>query len=193
MTLYKAETANIVVSDGSINNGTGLPVTVSPLAVSKLALAAATTTPTAGAADNLTITAQDTYGNTVPSYNGSHDLTFSGAGTVGGHNPTVTNTLGVGINFGAATAISFTNGVATVSANSNGVMTLYKAETANIVVSDGTHNNGNRSLGHGRPANRRQALARSRDHDTDRGRDRQPDHNCAGHLRQHGHELRGLA
>ena len=44
MTLYKAETANIVVSDGTYDNGTGLPVTVSPIGISKLSLAAATTT-----------------------------------------------------------------------------------------------------------------------------------------------------
>ena len=73
MKLYKAETANIVVSDGTYNNGTGLTVTVNPLAASKLLLAAATTTPAAGAADNLTITAQDTYGNTATSYTGSQE------------------------------------------------------------------------------------------------------------------------
>ena len=142
MKLYKAETVSIVVSDGAANNGTGLSVTVSPIAVSKLLLAAATTTPAAGAADNLTITAQDTYGNTVTSYTGTKSLTFSGPGSVGGNNPTVTDSSGAAVNFGTATAITFTNGVATVSGSDNGVMKLYKAETAHVVVSDGTYNNG---------------------------------------------------
>ena len=138
MKLYKAETANIVVSDGTYNNGTGLSVTVSPIAVSRLLLAAATTTPTAGAADNLTITALNSYGNTATGYTGSHNLTFSGASAIGAYNPTVTNSTGTAINFGAATAITFTAGVATVAGSNNGVMTLYRAETANVIVSDGT-------------------------------------------------------
>ena len=39
--------------------------------------------------------------------------------------------------FGAATSITFTAGVATVSGGGNGVITLYKAETANIVATQG--------------------------------------------------------
>jgi alpha-tubulin suppressor-like RCC1 family protein len=142
MRLYKAETASIVVSDGTHSNGAGLSVTVSAGALSSFGMTAATTTPTAGQADNLTITAQDQYGNTVTSYTGSHSLTFSGAGSVGSYNPTVTNSSGTAISFGSATALNFTNGVASVSGSSNGVMRLYKAETASIVVSDGTHSNG---------------------------------------------------
>ncbi len=79
MRLYAAGEADIEVSDGSISTATPLEVTVSPLATAKLALTAATTTPTAGDADNLTVTAQDTYGNVTPTYTGSHSLTFSGA------------------------------------------------------------------------------------------------------------------
>jgi alpha-tubulin suppressor-like RCC1 family protein len=100
-------------------------------------LAAASTTPSAGAADNLTLTAKDSAGTTVPTYAGSHNLTFSGAGTIGANNPTVTNSAGTATNFGTATAITFTNGVATVTGTSNGVMRLYKAETASITVAEG--------------------------------------------------------
>ena len=105
-------------------------------------LAAATSTPSAGTADNLTITAKDSANNTVSLYNSSPSLTFSGATAIGAYNPTVTNSSGSPINFGSATTISFTNGVATVSGSNNGVMRLYKAGASSIVVSDGSHSNG---------------------------------------------------
>ena len=78
-------------------------------------LAAATTAPTAGAGDNLTIMAQDTAGNTVTSYGGDRTLTFGGASTIGANQPTVTSKTGAAVAFGTAETITFTNGVATVS------------------------------------------------------------------------------
>jgi phosphoribosylcarboxyaminoimidazole (NCAIR) mutase len=111
-------------------------VTLASGAPHHFVLSAATTTPTAGQADNLTITAVDAAGNTVIGYTGSHSLTFSGAGTIGSFSPTVTNKSGAAINFGTATAITFANGVAAVSAGSNGAMTLYKAGTVTVSVTD---------------------------------------------------------
>lgn len=110
----------------------------------KLVLTAQTTTPTAGAGDNLTITAEDSGGNTVSNYTGLHTLSFTGASSIGSFNPTVTNSSGTATAFNATpnTAITFTNGVATVSGSSNGQMVLYKVQTASIVVSDGSVNNG---------------------------------------------------
>jgi hypothetical protein len=105
-------------------------------------LSAASTTPTAGAADNLTITAKTGANATAASYTGDHMLTFTGAGTIGGNDPTVTDKTGNPVDFGVAESITFTNGIATVSAPNNGVMRLYKAEIASIVVSDGTIDNG---------------------------------------------------
>jgi hypothetical protein len=107
-----------------------------------LVLAAQTITPVAGAADQLTITVQDASANTVTAYTGSHTLTFTGAlpspsATV----PTVTNSSGAAITFGSATAITFTNGIASVSGSANGVMTLYNAATSNVVVTDGLIDN----------------------------------------------------
>lgn len=102
-------------------------------------LTAATTTPTAGAGDNLTITAKDSAGNTVTGYAGDQTLTFSGASTIGPNHPTVTSKTGTAVAFGTAETITFAGGVATVSGSNNGVMTLYKAETASVTVSDGTH------------------------------------------------------
>ena len=117
-------------------------VTVASGAATHLVLSAAATSVTAGQADNLTITAKDAANVTVTSYTGGKSLTFSGAGTIGANSPTVTDSGGVARSFGTSETINFTNGVATVSGASNGVMKLYKAETANIVVSDGSINNG---------------------------------------------------
>lgn len=111
-------------------------------AATHLLLSAASTTPTAGAADNLTITAQDASNKTVTAYAGSKSLTFGGASTIGANHPTVTNSSGTPVSFGTATTIAFTGGVATVSGSANGAMTLYKAETASITVSDGSIGNG---------------------------------------------------
>jgi hypothetical protein len=116
-------------------------VTVASGAATRLVLNAAVTTVTAGQTDNLTITAQDAAGNTVTAYSGNKSLTFSGAGTVGSNNPTVTDSGGVARNFGTSETISFSAGVANVSGGANGAMRLYKAETAGVVVSDGTISN----------------------------------------------------
>ncbi len=139
MTLYKAESPSISVTDGTVTTATPLAVTVSPATAAKFALTATTTTPTAGAADNLTTTAQDAYGNTATSYTGSHSLTFSGpVASPSGEVPTVSNSAGTDIPIGSATALSFSAGVATASAGKNGEMTLFKSGAANLKVNDGT-------------------------------------------------------
>ena len=147
MSLYKAETANIVVTQGSISNSSDpLQVIVSSTGTAtQFSLTAATTTPTAGAADNLTITAEDTYGNTVTTYTGSKSLTFSGASAIGSNNPTVTNASASATNFGTAESITFASGVAsptTTGASGQAEMTLYQTGTDSIVVSAGSINNG---------------------------------------------------
>jgi trimeric autotransporter adhesin len=116
-------------------------VIVASGAATSLVLSAEAITVTAGQADNLTITAKDAAGVTVPAYTGTKTLTFSGAAPVGSNSPTVADSGGVARSFGTPESISFTNGVASVSGSANGVMRLYKAETASIVVSDGTISN----------------------------------------------------
>ncbi len=139
MRLYSAEAAAISVSDGSIASEPALAVTVAALAASKLALTANSTTPDAGEADDLTTTAQDTYGNTIVTYTGSHNLTFSGASAApDGTVPTVANSSGTTTAFGSATAISFSAGVAGVSGSKNGRMRLYKSGSTSLKVTDGT-------------------------------------------------------
>ena len=144
--LYKLETANITVTDGSISNGTGLSVTVSAGTATSLSLSAATTTPTAGAGDNLTITALDAGGNTATSYTGDKSLTFGGPGNgPNGTHPTVTSKTASAVNVGTAETITFANGVAspaTSGATGQAVIKLYKLETANITVTDGSISNG---------------------------------------------------
>jgi hypothetical protein len=95
---------------------------------------------TAGTTQNLTITAKDGGGVTDTGYIGDKSLTFSGASIAldGTTHPTVKDKTGAATNFGTATTITFTLGVATVSAGSNGVMALYKAESAVIACTDGT-------------------------------------------------------
>jgi hypothetical protein len=143
VTLETAGSQTVSVGDTVQTTATGsTTVSVNPAAASTLSLAAATTTPTAGSPDNLAITARDPYGNTASSYSGSKNLTFSGAHGIGALNPTVTNSSGVAVSFGTATQINFTDGVASVSGSSNGAMTLYKAESASITVTDGAISNG---------------------------------------------------
>jgi len=139
MKLYRSGSASVNVSDGTLSSTTPLEVTVSPLAASKFALSATTTTPAAGATDNLTITAQDTYGNIATTYTGAKSLTFSGASaSPNGTTPTVSDSSGANIAFGSLTTINFTAGEATVSGSNNGVMKLYKGGSTSLKVTDGT-------------------------------------------------------
>jgi hypothetical protein len=143
MTLVKAGSASLTVTDGSISNGAGLAVTVSPGAAKSLALEAQTTTPAAGATDNLTIAAKDAYGNTATSYTGSHNLTFGPVSdSPSGAHAAVTDSSGTAVNFATATPIAFSNGLATVSGAKNGAMTLVKAGSASLTVTDGSISNG---------------------------------------------------
>ncbi|HEU4735544.1 MAG TPA: hypothetical protein VFS48_00765, partial [Solirubrobacterales bacterium] len=138
MRLYASGEPDINVSDGSISTKAPLELTVAPLAAAKLVLTAATTTPAAGAADNLTTTAQDSYGNVATSYTGSKSLTFSGASaSPNGTVPTVSDSSGAPIPFGNATAIDFSAGVATAAAGNNGAMNLYKSGSTSLKVTDG--------------------------------------------------------
>jgi hypothetical protein len=122
---------------------TSKSVTVTFGPATHLVLEAANTTPSAGEADNLTITAKDASGDTVLTYSGSHPLIFEGANVAAsGEEPVVVDESGVERNFGEATEITFTEGKSTVSSATNGVMKLYKVEAAHIKVKEGALNNG---------------------------------------------------
>ena len=87
----------------------------------------------------MTVTATDPYGNTDTTYSGAKTLTFSGANSSTNPvtAPTVTNNVPTATNFGSATTNTFTNGVSN-TAGGVGAMKLYKVETANVAVTDGT-------------------------------------------------------
>ena len=141
MKLYKAETANVAVTDGTIAASTGtdrLTVTVNPAAATRLVVTGSASQ-TAGAAQTVTVTATDPYGNTDTGYSGAKTLTYSGANSSSNpvNAPTVTNSGTSAIAFGSSTTNTFTSGVST-TAGGVGSMKLYKVETANIAVTDGT-------------------------------------------------------
>jgi hypothetical protein len=140
-TLKTAGTQSITATDTATSTITGSQTGI-VVTASKLVLGAATTTPAAGAPDNLTITAEDVLGHTATNYTGSHSLTFNGASpSPNNTQPTVTNSSGAAVNFGSSTAISFSEGAAKVTGANNGAMTLYDAQTASITLSDGTIDN----------------------------------------------------
>ena len=140
MKLYKIGSTTIKAGDGTFTTA-NVTLTVATTA-SKFLLAAATTTPVAAAADILTITAKDSYENTVTTYTGAKSLTFSGSSaSPSGALPTVADSSSSPINFGSATAITFTSGVAIATSTKNGAMKLNRAGAASITVSDGTISN----------------------------------------------------
>ena len=137
LTLFKAETAMVAATDGSISaaGSDRLTVVVSSAAASKLVITGSGTQ-TAGTSQNLTITAEDTWGNTASTYGGDKSLTFSGANSSSNPvtTPTVSDKTGTAQSFGTPTTVTFTNGVNT----GGGSAKLYKAETAVVAATDGT-------------------------------------------------------
>lgn len=133
MKLYKSGVSEIDVDEGSISAPVPLAVTVSPGTFSKFVLGGATATPAVGAEDDLTITAQDTYGNTATAYDGEKSVVFTTGSTSstspGGNVATVADLSGNDIAFGTATPMDFDAGVATGSNGKNGTMKLYKSAT----------------------------------------------------------------
>lgn len=82
---------------------------------------------------SLTIRAINNMGEDFVSYTGDKTLVFAGAAGTTSSFPTATDKDGNKINFGGNTVLNFVNGVATTT------LTLYKDETADIRVSDGTY------------------------------------------------------
>ncbi len=76
---YKAEVTTIDVTDNTIDSsgGNGLALTVRHAAAASLNITTSTTTPVAGTAINITITAKDAYGNIANGANGATPYTGS--------------------------------------------------------------------------------------------------------------------
>jgi hypothetical protein len=139
MKLYKTGSTAVKATEGTLLTPTAVTVTVAAGTATKLVLTSSTATPVAATGFNLTTTAQDAYGNTATGYTGAKNITFAGAtASPSGALPTVVNSAGTAVNFGTATALSFTSGVATPASSKNGFTKLNKVETASISASDGT-------------------------------------------------------
>lgn len=137
--IFKPGAASVTASEGSLTTPAPLALTVSPVAASKFAISAASATPAVATADNLTITAQDPYGNTDASYTGSHSLVFSGASaSPSGSVPTVTSSSGSDVAFGGATAIEFSAGVAVGGEGVGGAMKLFKSGSTAVKATEST-------------------------------------------------------
>jgi hypothetical protein len=137
--IYKGGSADISATEGSITTPTPFSLAVAPIAATKYVLAAASTTPIAAAANNLTITAQDTYGNTATGHTGPHNLVFSGASaSAGGNLPTVSNSSGTDVAFGGATQIQFSAGVAVGGVGVGGAMKLVKSGATSVKATEGS-------------------------------------------------------
>lgn len=139
MKLFKSGSTSVKATEGAITTPTAVTVTATPGPATKLVLTSSTATPVAAANFNLTTTAQDAYGNTATAYTGSKNITFSGASaSPSGALPTVVNSAGTVVNFGSPTALTFSSGVAAVSASKNGYAKLNKAGSTSIAATDGT-------------------------------------------------------
>jgi hypothetical protein len=136
--IYKPGQAQITATEGSLTTPVPLALNVLPTA-SRFVVSAATTTPTAGAPDALTIKAFDAYGNASTNYTGSHNLTFSGpAASPSGTAATVENSAGSQIAIGSSTSIAFVEGVATGGIATGGKLTVYKSGAATLKAAEGS-------------------------------------------------------
>jgi hypothetical protein len=139
MKLYKSGSTSIKATEGALTTPTAVTVTVAPGSATKLVLSSSTLTPVAATGFNLTTTAQDAYGNTATGYTGAKNITFAGASaSPSGAQPTVVNSAGTAVNFGSATALNFTSGVATPASSKNGFTKLNKTGAAAVTAGDGT-------------------------------------------------------
>src|SRR5208282_5039634 len=141
VTLVKAESASISVTDGTLLTTTpfGITVTAGTYAAFKITGTASVVT---GVNNAITVTAVDSQGNTDLTFNNaSVSLTFSGA--INSPNPTpdhpvVVNKSSLPINFGSACVMDFSGGSGGAA---TGNMRIYGAQTATqeIAVTDGTY------------------------------------------------------
>jgi hypothetical protein len=137
--LYAVGSPSVAATEGTITTPSPPTIAVTAAAANKFSLSAASATPTAGATDELTTTAQDTYGNTATSYTGAHSLVFSGASAgPAGNTPTVSDSSGADVAFGASTSLSFSAGVAKAAESKNGGMKLYKSGSTSVKATEGT-------------------------------------------------------
>jgi hypothetical protein len=139
--IYKAGPASIVASEGTLTTTTPLALTVAPGTATKYGLAVQTATPTVGAPNDLTITAQDAYGNVATTYTGSKNVVFSGPAaspSPSSKAATVADSAGNDVPIGTATPIVFSAGVAAADGEKNGELIVYKSGATTIKATEGS-------------------------------------------------------
>ncbi len=119
ITLVDAQTTALTATQGSVTGATG-SFTVTAGSATNFSISTPATQ-TAGAAFNVTLTGQDTDGNTVTGYTGPKTITFSGPGqSPSGTAPTY------------PASVTFTNGVGTAS------ITLVDAQSTTVTATQGS-------------------------------------------------------
>jgi len=139
--IYRSGPASIVATEGALTTTPPLELNVAPGTATKYTLAVQTPTPTVGAPNDLTIAAQDAYGNTATGYTGSHSIVFSGPAaspSPSSKAATVSDSAGNDVPIGTATPIVFTAGVATASGEDNGELVVYKSGATTIKATEGS-------------------------------------------------------
>jgi hypothetical protein len=141
LTVYKSGANSLTAKEGStVTTPTALALTAAAAPAASLTLTTSTTgTILTTTAISLVTTAKDAYGNTATSFTGAKTVDFNATGAAsetspGAYVPGVLNSAGTTIPFGSDTAITFTNGIASVVSSKNGVLRLYKPGTASITV-----------------------------------------------------------
>src|SRR5439155_1288906 len=102
----------LAATDGSLTSssagGTSPSLTVSAATANAYRISAASTTPTAGANDQLTLTLVDQFGNTETGFSGHKTLTFAGLATsTAGNVSTVADKTGTAVSEGTSELITF--------------------------------------------------------------------------------------
>jgi hypothetical protein len=108
-----------------VTGATSNTFVVGPASFAAFNVAPATSTPTAGVAFNVTLTAQDAYGNTVPSYSGAECVTFVGASNSPNNTAPTYPAKG---SCASGSSVNFASGQAT------GPITLTNASTSAITL-----------------------------------------------------------
>lgn len=138
LSIVKAEAGyTLTASSAGLTSATSSAFTISPATASAYRITTASTTPTPGVGDALTIKLVDQYSNTVTTFNGDKTLTFSGLGVAknGTTHPTITDKTGAAVNLGDVTTITFASGQSSVG----GSLVSYKGEgPVTLDATDGT-------------------------------------------------------
>ena len=112
----------LTATDGTLTPGVSLPFNVTTPTLASFSVVPSTTTPTAGTAVNVTITALDQAGQPYKAFSGTQTLAFSGPANSPNANPPT-----------YPANVSFTNGVSNPAAS----VTLVDAQSTQLTVTQG--------------------------------------------------------